>query len=246
MNSDDTSPSRSTGQSQTGKVRADNQDAILADDAVGLWLVADGMGGYSGGAQASALAKATVRDAIVDGQALEDAILAAHSAICDQQRAHPELADMGTTIVALVEHGQDYEIAWVGDSRAYLFDRTTGVLNLLTRDHSWAGQLLEAGEITASEAERHPRRHVLTDCLGIHLRAQPRVDRYPGTWNPGHWVLLCSDGLSGELSAESMALALSEAKDMAAAADRLMAEALKAGAKDNVSLVLVGPPLSAL
>jgi len=245
MNPVETRLIRSSGQSQTGKVRADNQDAILADEAAGLWLVADGMGGHSGGAQASALAKTTVRDAILDGQTLEQAILRAHSAICDQQRARPELADMGTTIVALLERGQDYEIAWVGDSRAYLFDRTTGLLSLLTRDHSWAGQLLAAGEITASEAERHPRKHVLTDCLGIHLRAQPGVDRYLGSWNPGHWVLLCSDGLSGELTADAMTLTLSEETDLVKAAGRLMAEALHAGAKDNVSLVLVGPPVPA-
>ncbi|MFW6339420.1 MAG: PP2C family protein-serine/threonine phosphatase [Wenzhouxiangella sp.] len=237
--------SRSTGQSETGRVRVNNQDAILVDEAAGLWLVADGMGGHAGGAEASRLARTTVRAALKQGQSLHSAILAAHAAIRDEQQLRPELTDMGTTIVALVERGNEYEICWVGDSRAYRFDAPSGRLELLTRDHNLAGLMVEAGAISAAEAAHHPKRHVLTDCLGLHSADQPRIDQIQGRWQSGQLVLLCSDGLSGELSDQAMVAALAEQESLEEIADRLMAMAMEAGARDNVSLILVRAPRQA-
>ncbi len=237
--------SRSIGQTETGRVRANNQDAILVDEAAGVWLVADGMGGHAGGAEASRLARKTVRAALSDGASLRSAILAAHATIRAAQEVRPELIDMGTTIVALVERSNRYEIGWVGDSRAYLFDIATRELTLLTRDHNLAGLMVEAGAISASEAAHHPKRHVLTDCLGLHSDSEPRIDEFSGRWQAGQLLLLCSDGLSGELDEASMASTLALDQSLDAIGNRLMAMAMEAGARDNVSLVLVRSPLGA-
>jgi protein phosphatase len=236
---------RSTGETQTGNVRADNQDAILMDEAVGLWIVADGMGGHEGGAEASRLAIAKVREAILEGRSLHQAILTAHEAISARQEAEPGLSAMGTTIVAVLDQDNGYEINWVGDSRAYLFDRASASLEKLTRDHNLAGLLVEAGRISASEADRHPKRHVLTDCLGIRSQEAPRIDQYRGCWKAGQLLLLCSDGLSGELPKDSIARVLCEERSIDRAVSRLMNEALEAGARDNVSLVLIESPIAA-
>ncbi len=235
---------RSTGRTHTGYVRPENQDAILLDEKLRLWIVADGMGGRAGGAEASQLAVTTVRAGVAVGQALPEAIVRAHNAISDRQAAKPEFSEMGTTIVAVLERDGQYEIAWVGDSRAYLFDRSMASLRLLTRDHNLAGHLVEAGTISASEAARHPKRHVLTECLGMTSREVPRVDGSVGDWRPNQELLLCSDGLNSELAEQALAQALIEQHSIDKAADRLMDEVLLADARDNISLILIASPLS--
>lgn len=235
---------RSASVSDIGRVRRENQDAILADDQLGLWLVADGMGGHAGGARASQVARETVRDHIADGTALADAVVAAHHAIRDEQRNDPEYNDMGTTIVALAERAPDFEVCWVGDSRAYRFSPSTGRLELLTSDHNVAGALVASGALTPDEATRHPQRHVLTDCLGLAGDGDPRVDLVTGRWQAGDLILLCSDGLSGELGDAEIERILKSAdeSDSVGVADALLEGALAAGARDNVSVVVVAAP----
>lgn len=234
---------RSTGQSETGRVRASNQDAILIDEVARLWLVADGMGGHAGGAEASWLARSTIRATIGAGASMRSAILAAHYAIRAGQSANPELSDMGTTVVVLHELGETYEIGWVGDSRAYLFDTEACRLRLLTRDHNLAGLLVESGALSQSEAASHPKRHVLTDCLGLHGDHEPRIDRITDSWSAGHILLLCSDGLSGELPDAQISQVLASKGSLDDMANELMARAMTAGARDNISLVLIRSPL---
>lgn len=234
---------RSVGQSETGRVRANNQDAILVDETARLWLVADGMGGHAGGAEASSLARGTIRAAIGAGASPRAAILAAHYAIRAEQATQADLADMGTTVVVLHEVENDYEIHWVGDSRAYLFDGRANDLKLLTRDHNLAGLLVESGALSQSEADSHPKRHVLTDCLGLNAEHEPRIDRVSLSWRAGQILLLCSDGLSGEISAEQISAILGAEQTLDQMADALMAGAMAAGARDNISLVLVRSPL---
>lgn len=234
---------RSTGQSETGRVRASNQDAILVDEVARLWLVADGMGGHAGGAEASCLARNTVRAAIGAGASLRSAILAAHYAIRAEQSGTPDLADMGTTIVVLHETDAGYEIGWVGDSRAYLFDGEEGRLRMLTRDHNLAGLLVESGALSQSAAASHPKRHVLTDCLGRRGESEPRIEQLSGRWSAGQVVLLCSDGLTGEVPDSQIGEVLASGDGLDAMADQLMARAMAAGARDNISLVLVRSPM---
>lgn len=234
---------RSVGVSETGRVRANNQDAILADDGLRLWLVADGMGGHAGGARASEIARDLIRDRCAEGANLHDAVLDAHQAIRNEQAERPEYADMGTTVVALIEQNDGYEICWVGDSRAYRFSPDSGVLELLTRDHNVAGMLVAAGALSPAEAARHPQRHVLTDCLGLTGEHEPRIGSLQDRWRPGDWLLLCSDGLTGELDDEQIGRTLVESASLAEASNALVQGTLAAGAHDNVSLVLVaGPP----
>ncbi len=233
---------RSVGISDTGRVRENNQDAILADDGLGLWLVADGMGGHAGGARASEIARDTVREKFAAGAGLRDAVLEAHHAIRAAQREQPDYADMGTTIVAVVERGDGYEICWVGDSRAYRFSVQNAELELLTRDHNVAGMLVAAGALSADEAARHPQRHVLTDCLGLTGEHEPRVGTLEDRWQAGEWLLLCSDGLTGELDDREIARILGSSDSLATVQQRLLAETLAAGAHDNVSMVLIAGP----
>jgi protein phosphatase len=235
---------RSASVSDIGRVRRENQDAVLADDKLGLWLVADGMGGHAGGARASQIARDTVQSGVADGQPLTEAVMAAHHAIRSEQRERPEYNDMGTTIVALLEHDSDYRICWVGDSRAYRFSPKSNRLELLTSDHNVAGVLVASGALSPDEATRHPQRHVLTDCLGLAGEEAPRVDVLEGQWAPGEIILLCSDGLSGELDDREMERIFRDdgAADASALVDTLLQGALAAGAHDNVSVVAVAAP----
>lgn len=236
---------RSVGASETGCVRENNQDAIRLDDDLGLWLVADGMGGHAGGARASEIASEIVAEARESGLALREAVLVAHRSIREEQDVRPEYRDMGTTIVALAEDGTDYEICWVGDSRAYRFSPQTSTLELLTRDHNVAGMLVAAGALSPDEAARHPQRHVLTDCLGLTGEHEPRIGCLQDRWKPGEWLLLCSDGLSGELTDREIERILSESQGIDGARHVLLERTLAAGAHDNVSMVLITSPLPA-
>ncbi len=233
---------RSAGVSNIGQVRQSNQDTILADDAAGLWLVADGMGGHAGGACASAIARDTIRDRFVEHGDLRQAVLDAHVAICASQLDNPEFNDMGTTVVALAERSASFEIVWVGDSRAYRFSRQSYALSPLTRDHNVAGMLVAAGALSPSEAARHPQRHVLTDCLGLTGEHEPRVGSMQDRWQPDEWILLCSDGLTGELDDAEIQQTLAAARDLESAQQELLEKSLDAGAHDNVSLVLIAGP----
>ncbi len=233
---------RSVGASETGRVRDNNQDAIHSDDAVGLWLVADGMGGHAGGARASEIARATIASSYQQGGGLRSSVLDAHKAIRDEQSLRPEFGDMGTTIVVLSEHDHSYEICWVGDSRAYRFSPRTGVLELLTRDHNVAGMLVAAGALSPEEASRHPQRHVLTDCLGLTGEHEPRIGSLQDRWKSGEWLLLCSDGLSGELSDREMEAILKRSASLESASAALIDRTMEVGAHDNVSIVLVECP----
>lgn len=235
---------RSASVSDIGRVRRENQDAVLADDELGLWLVADGMGGHAGGARASSIARDTVRSEVARGAGLDDAVRAAHRAIRDEQLQRPEYNDMGTTIVALREREARYEVCWVGDSRAYRFSPGGSRLELLTTDHNVAGVLVASGALTPDEATRHPQRHVLTDCLGLAGDAAPRVDLVEGQWRAGDMILLCSDGLSGELGDREMERIVrhSGAPDAQGLVETLLQGALASGAHDNVSVVAVSAP----
>ncbi len=237
---------RSAGVTHIGLVRGQNQDAILADEEKGLWLVADGLGGHAGGAQASSLARDTIARRVAEGASLDAAVQAAHQAIRRAQSETPGLEDMGTTVVALRERREGWEIRWVGDSRAYRFDPASKRLERLTRDHNLAGMLAESGAMDPEQARQHPQKHVLTECLGLAGRDQVRCDSQTGRWNANELILLCSDGLSGELRDECLGALMDQSgqADLQAMAQALMEKALEAGGHDNVSLVLIRSPSS--
>jgi protein phosphatase len=222
-----------------GRVRNNNEDSYIARPELGLWLVADGMGGQRSGEVASAIAVQTISGAIADQATLTEAITLAHQAVC---RAHDDSSpDMGTTVVALLSRERDYEIAWVGDSRAYLWDLKH--LRRLTRDHSMVQEMIDAGVISEREASDHPQRNIITQSVGAPLEPSPKVATLSRQWAPGQSILLCSDGLSGELSDDVISTILADSVSPEDGTRQLLQAALARGGRDNITVLLVnGPP----
>lgn len=217
---------------------------MLAEDDIGLWLVADGMGGHAGGAVASELARGAVAGGFARGMDTADAVQHAHRYILRAQIDNPDLEEMGTTVVGVRDLGTKYEVFWVGDSRAYRLSADGEELELLTHDHNLAGLLVENGTISAEEARFHPQRHMLTECLGFVGRGTVRCDIRVERWRPGDILLLCSDGLNNELEAGRIREIIQRAPDLSSAADALVKAALDAGGRDNISVILVAGPNS--
>jgi PPM family protein phosphatase len=267
---------RSSGLTDCGKVRPDNQDQFLiAALARALWIqqsslqqsavqyadaqgqmlvVADGMGGHAGGAQASSIALGAIEDFLLNTlkwlfalgepeeagpidalEELKGALRRADAQICEEAAHHPELRGMGTTVTMAYSHGSDLFIAHVGDSRCYLLRE--GALHQLTRDHTLVQEMVESGIIPAEVAAHHDLRHVITNVVGgpapgikaevhkIHLEA-------------GDVVLLCTDGLTDMLSDEQIAAVLMSEHSPRAACAALVRRANEGGGRDNVTAVV--------
>jgi len=218
-----------------GLVRSHNEDRVLSCAELGLWVIADGMGGHQRGEVASAMVIDSMAAAIRQGESLEQAVLAANQAIIAAASRDPASQGMGSTVVAVRFVGADYQLAWVGDSRAYLL--SPEVIRPLSKDHSWVQVMQDAGQLSAAEAKNHPRKHVITQCLGqvgLELQVGLRHGRLQGAER----LLLCSDGLHGEVS-DSRLLQLGRGAELEAVADELIAAANAAGGKDNISCVLL-------
>lgn len=222
----------------TGCVREHNEDAYGAHPELGLWVVADGMGGVSGGEVASAVAVDTIVRAVAQGVELTAAIDDAHRAILASAAAGHGSRGMGTTAVVLRLGGRRFELAWVGDSRAYVLEQGQP-LRQLTRDHSYVQALLDQGLIDSDQAASHPYRHVITRVLGSPETPGVEADRVAGEVRRGDWLLLCTDGLSGELSDAEIGGLIREADASGQAAQALLAAALERGGHDNVTLILL-------
>ncbi|PKN44399.1 MAG: serine/threonine-protein phosphatase, partial [Deltaproteobacteria bacterium HGW-Deltaproteobacteria-17] len=155
-----------------GNVREQNEDNHCVNEDLGLFLVADGMGGHAGGQIASRLAAETVEKSLLSRssgispeQALQDALRAANSTIFEHGKSVPELAGMGTTCTAILRDGSRFHLAHVGDSRAYLF--RDGQMTQLTADHTWVSEQLRAGYISAEEAAVSRWKSVITRSVGF-------------------------------------------------------------------------------
>ena len=244
------------GRSEIGHVRTVNQDAFAILDEVGVWAVADGMGGHVGGEVAAQTAIATVQaeagtasNLLSSGQAspvdvLTDLISRAHDAILNRAQSKSKLKGMGTTIVLLAIVAGPAPIAYlahVGDSRAYRF--RSGTLTPLTKDHTLIEKYLERGILTAETAKTHPERHVLTRALGVGLTVKPTITAYPIL--PEDLILLCSDGLTKMLEDEEIRTLLAAGElDPTQICHRLITAALDRGGEDNVTVVVVAPSSS--
>ena len=164
-----------------------------------LAVVADGMGGYEGGQEASRLAVETIREVYDRATAgdtrnvLVQGFEAAHARIRQYAEEHPELEGMGTTCTAFALNGNKLYFAHVGDSRLYLVRGQT--ISRLTRDHSYVGRLVESGVIGSEEAEHHPQRHILTAALGAGPEIVTDAPNQPVSLLPGDILVLCTDGL---------------------------------------------------
>ncbi len=233
-----TLPIRAAGRTHVGRVRTVNEDRLLARTDCGLWAVADGMGGHQAGAAAAAIAIDTLATLAERGRAASrgDIVGALDQANATIFATSGEQAGTsGATIVAL---GLDHDLAticWAGDSRAYRI--RDGVAVQLTHDHSLVQELVDAGVLSESAAERHPRANVVTRALGV--AAQVRIDVVSHRLVPGDRILLCSDGISRSLDPRDFTTLPA---DMDAAADRLLANALQRDGSDNATLVLIAIP----
>jgi PPM family protein phosphatase len=222
-----------------GRVRHTNQDSLVA--RLGLFAVADGMGGHTGGEIAADIAVQVLEAhrAIVSTQDLLEAVHAMNSAIVARSEAEPSLTGMGTTlcVLSLVVSGEREKLALanVGDSRIYVY--AGDELQQLTEDHSLVAQLVRDGALSASEAERHPQRNVLTRALGIDHDVS--VDAWEVLPFTGDRFVLCSDGLSNELSDDQIAAVLRRLADPQEAATELVRLANENGGRDNITVVVV-------
>lgn len=233
--------------SHPGLTRSNNEDCFLSKPEQGLWLVADGMGWHEAGEVASALVRDTIERNTRNNPHLSllDAIQQSHLSIINSAKQGIGAPGMGSTVVALKSQDQRYQIAWVGDSRAYLWtpSREGGRLEQLSTDHSYVQMLVESGAIRAEDAEFHPEKNIITQCLGMQELAQVKVDHLENQWQENQWILLCSDGLTDEVNDKTIAQILCDASDCVAAVDQLMHAALTNGGRDNITLQIIESPL---
>lgn len=229
-----------------GRLRSENQDSMHAGD--GLYLVADGMGGQPAGDVASKLAIAelssliepqppgTAGQASLSVAALQAGVRRANDRLLATGRQDPARFGMGTTLagLALVDGGS-WAVLNVGDSRVYRY--ADGQLEQLTVDHSAVQQLVDAGLLDSRAALRHPRRNVVTRSLGTVPPPEPDIELRDPV--PGEWFVVCSDGLTNELSDAEIGSVLRDCDDPQQAADQLVEQAVRAGGRDNVTVIVV-------
>jgi protein phosphatase len=215
-----------------------NEDTYYGDSELGLWLVADGMGGHEYGEVASALAREAIVREIRQGTSLPQAIRIADEEIIRASRKRSDSLPMGTTVVAVRFAGYHFVVAWVGDRRVYLWHERK--LAQLSQDHSYVQELISQGTITVDQARTHPHRNVVTQALGVTDPQNLNVETLSGELLPGMQLLLCSDGLTEEVDDRGISQVLSHTECSAQeCVDGLVAAALDGGGSDNVTVVLV-------
>ncbi|MBN9442565.1 PP2C family serine/threonine-protein phosphatase [Bosea sp. (in: a-proteobacteria)] len=224
--------------SHTGKVRKANEDNFILRPELGLWAVADGMGGHENGALASATVVAALEGVGAAASAsdllamLEDSVLKANETLREEIRRRG--ATMGATLVVLLVHQRHFACVWSGDSRIYLV--RAGQITQISRDHTEVQDMVDRGLMTPDEAKRSPRRHVITHAIGVH--DMPELDIESGEIADSDVFILCSDGLT-EHVADTEILGALEAGSAQAACDALLGLTLERGARDNVTVIIV-------
>jgi PPM family protein phosphatase len=232
-----------TGLTDPGLLRSVNQDDYYIDPQGRFFVVADGMGGHAGGQEASRIATQSIYTCLDDQWdsdepshiLLENAFLKANQAILQDQTKHPERSDMGTTAVAVMLRDNQSWCAHIGDSRLY---RLRGAkLNQITEDHTWVARAMRLGDITPDQARVHPWRHILSKCLGREDLRQIDVQTFDLQSNDR--ILLCSDGLTEELSDHLITHHLKTIRSCDRAAAALVNAAKEKGGRDNITVVIV-------
>lgn len=243
--------------SHVGKVRSANQDAFRIVPELGLYLLADGMGGARGGERASQLAVEAVaenlaRSPLRDAAALLNAVEDANQRILNESIRDPRLEGMGTTLVAVLETPkvqtripeagecvageEELAIASVGDSRAYVLEN--GELRAITEDQTWIQEVGRSLGLDEAALKTHPMRHVLTMAVGVGVAV--RIRYYAITLKPGALLMLCSDGLHGVVPTENIRRILNETDStLESRCAQLIAAAHANGSPDNVTAVLI-------
>ena len=244
------------GVTHPGRVRPNNEDALLSDTSAGLFVVADGMGGHQAGEVASRMAVETVQSFLeasrgdhdltwpfgfdpnlsMNANRLVTAVRLANRKVFQAGEDKPDLAGMGTTIVVALVDGETLTFCGVGDSRIYLLSGST--LQQITHDDSWVATVLARDpEFDRAQLAHHPMRHVLTNVLGAREDTEVEVGERP--LRKGEQLLLCSDGLYGGLDDAAMQILLASPGGLTDLGDRLVATSLERGGTDNITVVLV-------
>lgn len=239
-----------TGITDVGRRRTRNEDAFLINDELGLYVVADGMGGHAGGRVASTLAVSILEEEVIawlgrpvagddpvehHRQGLSEAVAHAGQRVFQISVERPEWKGMGTTIVAVMMVGSNAFIAHVGDSRAYLI--RDGRIEQITDDHSLVAESVRSGAITEEQAKHHRMRNVITRALGFQEEVE--VDVQVRGLARGDQLLLCTDGLSGKLEPHDIRRVLQE-RGVFDAPRQLVLDACERGGEDNITVVCVG------
>ena len=246
---------RAVGVTDVGCVRKHNEDSLLADSALGLFVVADGLGGHAAGEVASQIVVETVGRVVgetlekdrtwpmeydpslsYDGNRLKVALLLSDQAIAEDIRRNPERETMGSTVVAGLFHGSKVTLAHVGDSRAYILGPDG--IRQVTRDHSWVAEQVANGILTPSEARVHPFRNVITQALGNGGDLDVEVQEFD--LSKTERLLLCSDGLSGMIGDKQIWDIVEQSGDIQTAVESLISIAREHGGEDNITAILVG------
>lgn len=228
---------RESAATHVGLVRSSNQDSYGCNSAAGVWVVADGMGGHYGGERASAAIVERIGDLSENGgfaehlNAVRQAIADANRRIFDEAQA--EGRQMGSTVVALVIGEGHYAVLWAGDSRAYL--KRGDAFFRLTRDHSQAEELVEAGLLDRQSVSGHPSSHILVRAVGVLPSIE--IDEVTGENGENDIFLLCSDGLHNLVSEIEMAKMI-DCEAFGRVSEQLVELGLERGAPDNITVCL--------
>ncbi|MFN5398135.1 MAG: Stp1/IreP family PP2C-type Ser/Thr phosphatase [Pseudanabaena sp.] len=236
------------GATDTGCVRSANQDSYYIDPEGRFFVVADGMGGHAGGEVASQIAVDSIRsclEALWDVEAtpqklMQDAIDKANQAIINDQAANPVRSDMGTTIVVLLFRDEQPWFCHIGDSRLYRLRGSK--LEQISDDHTWIARAIQTGVVNPDEAKSHPWRHMLLQCLG--REDVKSITAREIEWQPGDRFLICSDGLTEELSDDRITHHLKGIRNCQQAAQALIESAKLRGGRDNITVVVVSNELN--
>lgn len=231
----------SAARSHEGALRELNEDRFIDLSDVGLWAVADGMGGHQAGDMAAqmtvdALGALVENDFAPAPAAIHDAIEGVNARLLARVSKGGVSAASGSTLIALIADRGSYTCLWAGDSRAYLL--RGGQLVPISHDHSLVQEMVDAGLLSAEEARSHPRSNVITRAVGVVNDL--RLEAVTGNLEIGDRLLLCSDGLTATLEEKHIATLLAKS-ELATAADALLAAALAGRARDNVTFVLIDP-----
>jgi protein phosphatase len=228
------------GLSDPGCVRTNNEDYYLLAPSLGLYLVADGMGGAQAGEHASQLAAESVAEYVwkagkPSSDVLVQAFEEANRRVMEAANTDASLEGMGTTLVAVMESGEDILMASVGDSRGYIYE--DGQLIAVTEDQTWVQEVGRRLGIDEGALKTHPMRHVLTMAIGVS--SPLRIHSYSIRPRPGAQFLLCSDGLHGVVDTRTLAEALKTSQTLQAKCHYLVEAARKGGGPDNITVVLL-------
>jgi serine/threonine protein phosphatase PrpC len=235
-------------QTDPGRTRSNNEDAVVFDEHTRLGVLADGMGGYNAGEVASGMATEFIRaelsawlsvagaqaDKLQVRQAIEMCVNNANAAIFDAANTNAQYSGMGTTLVVAVFHGDRLLLGHVGDSRCYRLRGDT--LTQITRDHSLLQEQLDAGLLTPEEAALSPHKNLVTRALGVEAGVMLELNEHQ--LEPDDIYLMCSDGLTDMMNDAQIAGTLRQRAALSVMANHLIAQANDNGGRDNITVLL--------